>query len=204
MPTKSEETNPRTVEKSWLGIEASHFSSISLTLIFFPLGAAAVVGAAGFVAVVVVASFFGAVGEVAAGAVASAGFEAGVSSTVADAFSSVVGVVDSAGDADSSCAKVIAARKVVARKEMIIFMGFLLFGFDADYREPGCARSYLAGRAPVRAYREPSPRRKIVGRGLRLELKLENVVVGRSKPPRCCFESGGANFRKANCRCGRT
>ena len=140
MPTKSEETNPWTVEKSWLGIEASHFSSISLTLIFFPLGAAAVVGAAGFVAVVVVASFFGAVGEVAAGAVASAGFEAGVSSIVADAFSSVVGVVDSAGDADSSCAKVIAARKVVARKEMIIFMGFLLFGFDADYREPGCAR----------------------------------------------------------------
>src|SRR5713101_1569013 len=67
MPTKSEETNPWTVEKSWLGIEASHFSSISLTLIFFPLGAAAVVGAAGFVAVVVVASFFGAVGEVAAG-----------------------------------------------------------------------------------------------------------------------------------------
>ena len=114
MPTKSEETNPWTVEKSWLGIEASHFSSISLTLIFFPLGAAAVVGAAGFVAV--------------------------VSSTVADAFSSVVGVVDSAGDADSSCAKVIAARKVVARKEMIIFTGFLLFGFDADYREPGCAR----------------------------------------------------------------
>src|SRR5207248_2408 len=57
MPTKSEETNPWTVEKSWLGIEASHFSSISLTLIFFPLGAAAAVGAAGFVAVVVVASF---------------------------------------------------------------------------------------------------------------------------------------------------
>src|SRR5256712_8262053 len=147
MPTKSEATNPWTVEKSWLGTEASHFSSISLTLIFFPLGAAAAVGAAGFVAVVVVASFFGAVGEVAgsaffsaAGAVASAGFDAGVSSTVADAFSSVVGVVDSAGDADSSCAKVIVARKAVARNEMIIFMGFLLFGFDADYREPGCAQ----------------------------------------------------------------
>src|SRR5207247_10049392 len=67
-PTKSEATNPWTVEKSWLGIEASHFSSISLTLIFFPLGAAAVVGAAGFVAVVVVASFFGAVVEVAGSA----------------------------------------------------------------------------------------------------------------------------------------
>ena len=147
MPTKSEETNPWTVEKSWLGIEASHFSSISLTLIFFPLGAADVVGAAGFVAVVVVGSLFRAVGEVAGsaffsatGAVASAGFEAGVSSIVADAFSSVVGVADSAGDADSSCPKVIAARKAVARNEMIIFMGFLLFGFDADYREPGCAR----------------------------------------------------------------
>src|SRR5437667_9790163 len=144
MPTKSEETNPWTVEKSWLGIEASHFSSISLTLIFFPLGAADVVGAAGFVAVVVVASVFRAVGEVAGsaffsatGAVASAGFGAGVSSIVADAFSSVVGVIDSGGDADSSCPRVIAARKAVARNEMIIFMGFLLFGFDAGLPRGG-------------------------------------------------------------------
>src|SRR5256712_9547483 len=100
MPTKSVATNPWTVEKSWLGTEASHFSSISLTLIFFPLGAAAAVGAAGFVAVVVVTSFFGAVGEVAgsaffsaAGAVASAGFEAGGFSTVGGGFASG-GVLD--------------------------------------------------------------------------------------------------------------
>src|SRR6266513_2106897 len=109
-PTKSEATNPATVEKSWLGIEASHFSSISLTSIFFPLGATA-----GFAAAVeVVASFFSAVAvaafeEVAAsaffsaaGAVASVDLEAGVSSTVADAFSSVVGGVDSGGEAESS------------------------------------------------------------------------------------------------------
>src|SRR6266851_34386 len=91
MPTKSEATNPWTVEKSWLGTEASHFSSISLTLIFFPLGAAAAAGAAGFAAVVVVASFFAAAaGDVAAsaffsaaGAVASFALAAGVSSTVA-------------------------------------------------------------------------------------------------------------------------
>src|SRR5207253_2153453 len=117
-----------------LGIEASHFSSISRTPIFFPLEAA--VGAAGFAVVVVAASFFAAAlaaafGDVAASAfftaagdAASAGWEAGVSSTVADAFSSVAGAVDSAGDADSSWAKVIAARKTVARNEMIIFMGF--------------------------------------------------------------------------------
>ena len=29
----------------------------------------------------------------------------------------------------------MAARKVVARNGMIIFMGLLLVGFDADYRE---------------------------------------------------------------------
>src|ERR1700676_4017956 len=124
IPTKSEATNPWTVEKSWLGTEASHFSSISLTLIFFPLGASA--ATAGFAAVAVVAPFFSAAlavafGETAASAffaaagdAASTGLDAGVSSTVADAFSSVVGGVDSGGDDDSSCAKVIAARKAVA------------------------------------------------------------------------------------------
>ena len=106
-PTKSEATKPWIVEKSWMATEASHLSSISLTLIFFPLGAAA--AAAGFAAVEVVVSFFAAAaGEVAAsaffaaaGEAASAGLDAGVSSTVADAFSSVVGGVDS-GAGDSS------------------------------------------------------------------------------------------------------
>ena len=130
-PTKSEATNPSTVEKSWLGIEASHFSSISLTPIFFPLGAAAD-AAVGFAAVEVVASFFAAAaGEVAAsaffvaaGEAASAGLEAGVSSTVADAFSSIVGGVDSGGEAESSWAKLMAARKTVVRNGIIIFMVF--------------------------------------------------------------------------------
>src|SRR6266481_3843999 len=132
-PTKSEATKPWTVVKSWLGIEASHLSSISRTLIFFPLGAAA---EAGFAAVEVVASVFAAAvaaafGDIAAsaffsaaGAVASVALEAGVSSTVADAFSSVAGAVDSAGEADSSLAKVIAARKRVVINETIIFMIF--------------------------------------------------------------------------------
>ena len=80
---------------------------MSLTLIFFPLGAAAV-AAAGFAEVAVV-SFFVALADDAASALftvvgdaASAGDEAGVDSTVADAFSSVAGAVDSAGVGDSS------------------------------------------------------------------------------------------------------
>src|SRR6266571_2149204 len=72
-PTKSEATNPWTVVKSWLGIEASHFSSISRTLIFFPLGAAA----AGFAAVEVVASVFAAAVAAAFGDVAASAFFSG-------------------------------------------------------------------------------------------------------------------------------
>ena len=47
---------------------------------------------------------------------------AGVSSTVADAFSSAAGAVDSEGAGDSSCANVVAARKSGAKNVMIIFM----------------------------------------------------------------------------------
>jgi len=79
---------------------------------------------------VAVVSFFWAVAGAAAFAgsaffsAACAGFAAGVSSTVADAFSSVAGAVDSAGEADSSWAKVIPARKTVVMNEIIIFMSF--------------------------------------------------------------------------------
>ena len=82
---------------------------MSLTLIFFPLGAAGAAAVVGFAVVAVVASFFAVAGDVAAsaffsvaGAVASFALAAGVSSTVADAFSSVAGAVDSAGEAASS------------------------------------------------------------------------------------------------------
>ena len=62
------------------------------------------------------------------GATDSAGVAAGDASTVAEAFSSAEGAtVDSAaGEADSSWANAIAARKVVARSEMIIFMDLWL------------------------------------------------------------------------------
>lgn len=41
---------------------------------------------------------------------------------MADAFSSVAGAVDSAGEGDSSCANVIAARKRDVKKGMMIFI----------------------------------------------------------------------------------
>ena len=70
-------------------------------------------------------AFFSAV---AAGSVDSIGFAAGVSSTVAEAFSSVAGAVDSAGEADSSCAKVIPTAKVNAKNGTRIFMECFLVG----------------------------------------------------------------------------
>lgn len=89
---------------------------------------------AGFAAVVVVAaaaSFlagFAGAGAITAssffwaGAVASAGVLSGVVSTVADAFSSVAGAVDSAGAGDSSWASAIADKNSDAKNGTMIFM----------------------------------------------------------------------------------
>src|SRR5262245_23061971 len=112
-------------------------------------GLAALVVAA-FAGAAVAAAFGEAAGsDFTAGTVDSSGLAAGAaSSTVADAFSSVAGAVDSAaGEGDSSWAKVIAARKRVAKKKIMIFMdlGLGLLRITAIRRA-----SYLSNRATAR------------------------------------------------------
>ncbi len=146
---------------------------MSVTLIFLPaIGFAVVAAAAGFAVVVlsaaaeVVVSFFDAADlTVGAGAAAigSSFFCAGagawtagasdVVSTLADGFSSLAGAVDSAGAGDSSCAKLMAARKSEAKSGMIIFMVIKLVWASVlrGWVEGG---SYSASLAMVKVYRD--------------------------------------------------
>src|ERR1700724_467284 len=99
---------------------------------FLPVVAGAAAAVAGFAAVAVVAdvSFFATLAGAAigssffcdAGELASAGAASCVVSTVADAFSSVAGAVDSVGAGDSSCPNVIAATNRDAKNGIMIFM----------------------------------------------------------------------------------